>query len=56
MALLFAGYVANKVPWPALAVLGALCIFAGIAIIIHGKVLAGRCQREIDLLRAADSR
>lgn len=51
MALLFAGYIANKVPWPALAVLGALCLFAGIAVIIHGKVLAGQWQREIDLLR-----
>lgn len=53
VALLLIGYVANDVPWSFVAVLGGVCLFAGIAVVIHGKVLAGKWQREIDLLNSA---
>lgn len=50
LALMLSGYLANNAPWPAVAILGAVTIFVGVAVIIHGKVLAGQWQREINEL------
>ena len=52
VALLLIGYVVNGVPWTIVTVLGATGCFLGVGVIIHGKVLAGRWQQEIDSLRS----
>jgi hypothetical protein len=49
--LLLIGYVADGVPWTMSAILGAVGAFLMIGTIIHGRVLAGRWQQEIDSLQ-----
>jgi sigma-70-like protein len=50
-ALLLVGYVDNGVPWTASVLLGGLGLFGGVAVVIHGKILAGRWQEEINFLQ-----
>jgi hypothetical protein len=49
--LLLIGYAVSGVPWTVSAILGALGSFLGVGVIIHGKILAGRWQEEIDSLQ-----
>jgi hypothetical protein len=52
LALVLIGYVVdNDTPWALSAILGGVGVFLGIAAIIHGQILAGRWQKEIDSLQ-----
>lgn len=46
--LLLIGYVDSGTPWPLSVILGGIGVFLGVAAIIHGQILAGRFQQEID--------
>lgn len=52
--LLLMGYVDTGVAMSVVAILGGVMIFSGIAIAIHGKILAGKWQHEIEVLQAAE--
>jgi RNA polymerase sigma-70 factor, ECF subfamily len=49
--LLLVGYVDSGTPWIFSAILGGVGAFVGIATVIHGQILAGRFQHEIDSLK-----
>jgi hypothetical protein len=51
LVLLLIGYVDSGVPWTFSVILAGLGFFFGVAVIIHGKILAGRWQEEIDALQ-----
>ena len=50
-ALLLIGYVVEGIPWAISAILGAAACFLAVGAIIHGKIIAGKFQREIDSLQ-----
>jgi hypothetical protein len=50
-ALLLAGYIDNGVPWRASVLLAGLGLFSALAVVIHGRLLAGRWQEEIKSLQ-----
>lgn len=50
--LVIIGYVVdNGTPWAVSAILGGAFFFVGVAAVIHGQILAGRWQKEIDSLQ-----
>lgn len=49
--LLLIGYVDSGMPWPSSVILGGIGGFVGVAAVIHGQILAGRFQQEIDSLQ-----
>jgi Sigma-70 region 2 len=49
--LLLIGYVDSGTPWIFSAILGGVGAFGGVAPVIHGQILAGRFQHEIDSLK-----
>jgi hypothetical protein len=51
IVLLLVGYVVGGVPWTVSAILGAVGCFLGVGAIIHGRILAGTWQAEIDSLQ-----
>ena len=54
VCLLLLGYVDAGAPQNVVAILSGMSVFVGIAVVIHGKILAGRWQHEIELLLAAE--
>jgi hypothetical protein len=50
-ALILIGYVERGVPWTVSVILGGVGLFLAVGAIIHGRILAGRCQQEIDSLQ-----
>jgi hypothetical protein len=54
ICLLLLGYVDAGAPQNVVAILGGISVLGGIAVVIHGKILAGRLQHEIELLHAAE--
>jgi hypothetical protein len=51
LGLLLIGYVERGVPWTVSVILGGVGLFLAVGAIIHGRILAGRCQQEIDSLQ-----
>ncbi len=54
VCLLLMGYVDADAPPDVVAVLGGILVFSGMALVIHGKILAGRWQHEINLVETAE--
>jgi hypothetical protein len=51
VGLLLIGYVERGMPWTVSAILGGVGLFLAVGAIIHGRILAGRWQQEIDSLQ-----
>jgi hypothetical protein len=51
LVLLLIGYVDSGVPWTFSVVLAGMGLFVSVGVIIHGKILAGRWQEEINALQ-----
>ena len=54
VCLLLMGYVDAGAPRNIVAILAGVAAFAGIVGVIHGRILAGRCQLEINQIRAME--